>query len=87
VGGRLEVRVDAGVRPLGPGMGKRYQGANHFRLLRVELADAGPRIEADPVCSFLLPPANGFAFAWGPCGEAVEMFDRSVTDAKEDVHA
>jgi len=90
VGGRLEVQVDPAIPPLAAGLGKRYQGANHFRLLRVELADAAARIDADPSCSFLLRPANGFAFAYGPCGEAVELFDRSVTDPalphKEDAH-
>ena len=91
IGGRLEVQVDPAVPRLVPGMGKRYQGANHFRLLGIDLDLAAERLVADPACSFLLPPANGFAFAWGPSGEAVELFDRSVTDdeiaPKETAHA
>ena len=86
IGGRLEVQVDASVAPLAPGVGKRYQGANHFRLLGIELEAATARIGADPSCGFLLPPSSGFAFAYGPCGEAVELFDESVTAPKEDVN-
>ena len=86
VGGRLEVRVDPTVAPLGAGVGKRYQSANHFRLMRVELDLVAARSAADPSSGFLLTPSNGFAFAAGPRGEAVELFDRSVTDVKEESH-
>ena len=69
VGGRLEIAVDPGVAAAPPGIGKRYVGGNHFRLLDIDLEAVAARWN-----DWILPPSGGFGFILGPCGETIELF-------------
>ena len=80
VGGRIEFEVGDGITC--PDFGrsaKRYPSANHYRLLHRDLAAVEKAIGGSGVGGFLLPPAGGFAFIYGPTNEAVELFDATVT--------
>ena len=55
--------------------GKRYPGANHFRLINQDIDRIGRKIEETGLGGFIIPPANGFAFLKGAAGEAIETFD------------
>jgi len=76
IGGRVEVAVSASTRVLDfAEFGKRYPGANHFRLINQDIDRIGRKIEETGLGGFIIPPANGFAFLRGAAGEAIETFD------------
>ena len=78
IGGRLEIRVSATTRVLEfAEFGKRYPGANHFRLINQDIERIARRMEETALGGFIIPPANGFAFLRGPAGEAIETFDQA----------
>lgn len=79
VGGRVEVE-DSPATPTPPnGIGKRYPGANHLRLLHRDLAAVERALPAHPDARWLLPPAGGFAFVAGPAGMTIELFDQEIS--------
>ncbi|MGI9326621.1 MAG: hypothetical protein ACR2PZ_15485 [Pseudomonadales bacterium] len=74
--GRLEIRLTSKAKVLDFSQwGKRYPGANHFRLIERSIAGISQGIERTGLGGFIIPPQNGFAFLHGPCGEAIETFD------------
>jgi hypothetical protein len=77
VGGRLELRVADDVAvPDYQVTAKRYAGANHFRLLGIDMQGVATRIAETGLGGFLLGPfPNGFAFLYGPSNETPEAFD------------
>ena len=76
IGGRVDVVVSANTRVLNfTEFGKRYPGANHFRLINQDIDRIGRKIEETGLGGFIIPPANGFAFLRGAAGEAIETFD------------
>ena len=79
-GGRMEfeVRPDVAV-PDYQTKAKRYPGANHFRLLNVDMTHVSATLAANPeLGGFLLGPfENGFSFLYGPTNETPECFDMS----------
>lgn len=76
IGGRVDVVVSANTRVLDfAEFGKRYPGANHFRLINQDIDRIGHKIEETGLGGFIIPPANGFAFLHGAAGEAIETFD------------
>lgn len=79
VGGRIDVVVSS-TTPLPPdGIGKRYAGANHLRLLHRRLADVAAALPRHAEARWLLPPQGGFAFVAGPAGMTIELFDEEIT--------
>lgn len=77
----IEGRVDVVVTPEARRLpfaewGKRYPGANHFRLVGRDIAAIGRGIEATGLGGYIIPPSGGFAFLRGPAGEAIETFDK-----------
>ena len=80
-GGRFEFEVSDDVAvPDYQAIAKRYSGANHFRLLNIEMARVSERLAANPeLGGFLLGPhENGFAFLYGPTNETPECFDMAI---------
>ncbi len=80
-GGRMELEVrDDVVVPDYAKTAKRYAGANHFRLLNIDMARVSTALAADPsLGGFLLGPfENGFAFLYGPTNETPECFDMGM---------
>lgn len=76
--GRVDVIVTSEARRLDfSEWGKRYPGANHFRLVGRDIAAIGRGIEATGLGGYIIPPSGGFAFLHGPCGEAIETFDKA----------
>ncbi len=76
--GRVDVRVTPEARRLDfDDWGKRYPGANHFRLVGRDIAAIGRGIEATGLGGYIIPPNGGFAFLRGPAGEAIETFDKT----------
>lgn len=76
--GRVDVVVTPDARRLDfTRWGKRYPGANHFRLIGRDIAAIGRAIEATGLGGYIIPPSGGFAFLHGPSGEAIETFDKS----------
>ncbi len=74
--GRLEIRVTSEAKVLDFSQwGKRYPGANHFRLIERSIEGISAGIERTALGGYIIPPQNGFAFLHGPCGEAIETFD------------
>ncbi len=79
-GGRVEVVVEEGTPVAPPETGKRYLGANHFRLLNADLDAIAERVEASGGATwFFAPNEAGFAQILGPSGEFIELYDRSVS--------
>ena len=83
VGGRLDVAVSDDTPTVDPRVGKRYAGANHFRLLHRDLEAIDKAVADRHDVRWLLPPAGGFAFVAGPSNLTIEMFDRRVTATEE----
>jgi len=82
IGGRVDLVVSPTTRILDfARYGKRYPGANHFRLIDQDIDRIVHRIDETGLGGFIIPPANGFAFLYGPAGEAIETFDRSFGSA------
>lgn len=78
IGGRVDVKVSATTPVLDfAEFGKRYPGANHFRLINQDIERIARKIEETGLGGFIIPPANGFAFLRGPAGEAIETFDQA----------
>ncbi len=80
-GGRMEFEVrDDIVVPDYQATAKRYAGANHFRLLNINMAHVSATLAADrSLGGFLLGPfENGFAFLYGPANETPECFDMAI---------
>ena len=79
-GGRVELVVDEGTPVAPAGTGKRYPGANHFRLLNADLAAIAERVEASGLGSWLFPPNEaGFAQITGPTGEFIELYSSTAS--------
>jgi hypothetical protein len=80
IGGRIEVDVDHATPRPPAGGGKRYHGANHFRIVGVDLDAVAGRVSASavPGCRWALPPEGGFGFVVGPSNETIELFDRRL---------
>ncbi len=75
--GRLELAVTPEARALDfADWGKRYPGANHFRLIERDIEGIGQAMQKTGLGGYIIPPSNGFAFLSGPSGEAIETFDR-----------
>lgn len=79
IGGRIDVVVSAGTPTVPDGLGKKYPGANHMRMLHRNLSDVARMIETREDVRWLIPPDNGFAFIAGPAGETIELFDLEVS--------
>jgi hypothetical protein len=78
IDGRVDVVVTPDARRLAfAEWGKRYPGANHFRLVGRDIAAIGRGIEATGLGGYIIPPSGGFAFLRGPAGEAIETFDKA----------
>jgi len=79
-GGRLEIEARADVTvPDYEKQSKRYAGANHFRLLNVDMERVSAKVAETGLGGFLLGPyPNGFAFLYGPTNETPEVFDLNV---------
>ncbi|MFN0145701.1 MAG: VOC family protein [Dehalococcoidia bacterium] len=80
-GGRMEIEVRPGVAvPDYQATAKRYPGANHFRLLNIDMNRVSDTLARDPgLGGFLLGPyESGFAFLYGPANETPECFDMSM---------
>ena len=78
-GGRVEAVVHERT-PIAPAeAGKRYLGANHFRLLNLDLATVAERVAATGLGRwFFAPNEAGFAQILGPTGEFIELYDRGA---------
>ncbi|MCC6381208.1 MAG: hypothetical protein IT304_01810 [Dehalococcoidia bacterium] len=76
-GGRVDLSASPGTVVPPPGAGKRYAGANCFRLLNAKLAGAEERLASTGLGHWLVPPAGGFAVAAGPANEVVELYAAS----------
>jgi hypothetical protein len=80
IGGRLDVEVRAETPRLDfRAWGKHYPAANHFRLLERNVQKIESIIRQTGRGGFVIPPANGFVFIYGPVSETIEMFETSVT--------
>lgn len=79
VGGRIDVAVSSATALPPDGIGKRYAGANHLRLLHRRLADVAAALPQHADGRWLLPPQGGFAFVAGPAGMTIELFDEEIT--------
>jgi hypothetical protein len=78
IGGRLDVVVSDTTRVLDfAEFGKRYPGANHFRLIKQDIDRIARKMDETGLGGFIIPPAGGFAFLRGPAGEAIETFDQA----------
>jgi len=83
IDGRVDVVVTPDARRLDfRDWGKRYPGANHLRLIGRDLAAVGRALEQTGLGGYIIPASGGFAFLHGPCGEAIETFDRSFAPAQ-----
>jgi hypothetical protein len=79
IGGRVELLVSDTTRVLDfSEWGKHYPGANHFRLIQQDIERITRRFEETQLGGFIIPPMGGFAFVYGPTGETIETFDRSI---------
>lgn len=81
IGGRMDIVVDDRVVVPPAGAGKRYPGADHFRIPGVDMDGVMARLGDVEGCGILLPPLGGFAFLIGPSNETVEVFDHAVVAA------
>lgn len=80
IGGRVELLVSDTTRTLDFAQwGKHYPGANHFRLIKQDIERITRRFEETQLGGFIIPPMGGFAFLYGPTGETIETFDRSIS--------
>ena len=72
----LDVRPEVFVRDYHT-KAKGYPGANHFRLLNVDMNRISAALAANPALGgFLLGPyENGSSFLYGPTNETPECFD------------
>ena len=78
IDGRVEVVVTPEARRLDfAEYGKRYPGANHFRLIKRDFASIEQGLEATGLGGYVIPPMGAFMFVHGPTGETIEMFDKS----------
>ncbi len=76
IGGRVELIVSEQTRALDFAIwGKRYPGANHFRLIQQDIERITRRFDETGLGGYIIPPAGGFAFLYGPTGETIETFD------------
>jgi hypothetical protein len=83
LGGRVDVLVSPDTRMLNfSEFGKRYPGANHFRLINQDIDRITRKIDETGLGGFIIPPANGFAFLRGPAGEAIETFDQNFGSSR-----
>ena len=76
--GRVEVIVTPEARRLAfDRWGKRYAGANHFRLINRDFAAIEAGVTRTGLGGYVIPPMGPFMFIHGPTGETIEMFDSS----------
>ena len=78
IAGRVELIVTEQARRLPfEHWGKRYPGANHFRLVGRDVDAIGAAMDQTGLGGYIIPPMGGFAFLHGPCNEAIETFDQN----------
>ena len=77
--GRMDIEISPETPVAPAGAGKKYPGANHFRLLNLKLTEVEERVRESGVGTWLFPPRGGFAQIYGPTGEFIELYDRSVS--------
>ncbi len=76
--------VDPATPVAAAGSGKKYPGANHFRLFVEGIEDLEGRVAESGLGTWLFPPRGRFAQIYGPTGEFIELYDASLapTDAR-----
>ena len=77
--GRMDIEISGTTPIAAPSAGKKYPGANHFRILNLNLDAIPARVEATGLGTWLFPPRGGFAQIYGPTNEFIELYDQSVT--------
>ncbi len=78
IGGRIDVAVSTHTPAVPDGLGKKYAGANHLRMLHRDLSGIARRAAMRDDVRWLIPPDNGFGFIAGPAGETIELFDEAT---------
>jgi hypothetical protein len=76
VGGEIDIAVSTATTPAPPGIGKRYVGANHLRLLHRDFDRIVATMSSVADVRWALPPDRGFGFIVGPSNETIELFAR-----------